>query len=329
MSSSRWSFASGILATGIVFAGVAIGAIAYLAGEGVGAQSGSMGPALGFVPEGASLVGYVDLKSVASSPLAETWSEGVRERTPLEALDDIRESTGIDILSDVDSVTLAIGPGSGKSERWGIAVTGAFDRERLLEALSRRQSGVEPSTHGGTDLHVLKTGTESTAMAFPDDSILLFGDVAYVREMLDAGSGRKPSGSESLARLGYGGFEGETFWIAGAPPEFVNGLVGRGSEKASLRSFAVTGRLETDLLLRARGRATDPKTAQELADVVRGLVALGRLRQDSSAQGAILGKMAESVSVELADEAIDVNLMVPYDSIRQLLESQRKVAAQP
>jgi hypothetical protein len=29
------------------------------------------------------------------------------------------------------------------------------------------------------------------------------------------------------------------------------------------------------------------------------------------------------------DDAIDVNLLVPYDSIRQLLESQRKVAAQP
>jgi hypothetical protein len=329
MNSSRWTFASGILATGIVLAGVAISGAAYFAAERVSAQSGSMGPSFGFVPQGASLIGYVDLKSVASSPLAESWSDGTRERTPFAALDEIEESTSIDILNDVDSLTLAVGPGTGKPERWGIALTGAFDRDRLVEKLSTHKGDVETSSHAGTDLYLIRSGTQSTAMAQPDDSTLILGDPAYVREMLDAGNGAKPSATGNLESWGYDGFEGETFWFAGTPPDFVHGLVGRGSEKASLRSFAVTGRLDTDLLLRARGQAVDSKTAQELADVVRGLVALGRLRQDSSPQGAVLGKMMESVSVELVDDAVDVNLLVPYDSIRQLLESQRKVAAQP
>lgn len=326
MNSSRWTFAAGVLATGIVVAGITIGAVAYVGGEGVSPRTGSVGPSLAFVPQGASLIGYVDLKSVASSPLADSWSDGIRERTPLTAFDEIRESTGIDVLNDVDTLTLAVGPGPGKPERWGIAVTGAFDRERLLEKVSHHPGGVETWTHEGTDLHVMKTGAESTAMALPDDATLLLGDAAYLREMLDAGSGRKPSASGNLESWGYGDFQGEAFWLAGAPPEFVKGLVDRGGEKASLRSFAVTGRLEIDILLRARGKAKDPKTAQELADVVRGLVALGRLRQDSSRESAILGKMAESVEVELAEEAIDVSLLVPYDSIRQLLDRQRKEA---
>ena len=329
MNSSRWTFVSGILATGVVFAGVLVGAVAYFGGRGVSAQTGSGGPSLAFVPKGASLIGYVDLKSVASSPLAESWSESMRERTPFSALDELEESTGIDAMNDIDSLTLAIGPGTGKPERWGIAVEGVFDRDRLVEKLSTHKGGVETSSHAGTDIYLIRSGTQSTAMAQPDDSTLILGDPAYVREMLDAGNGAKPSATGNLESWGYGGFEGETFWFAGTPPDFVHGLVGRGSEKASLRSFAVTGRLDTDLLLRARGQAVDSKTAQELADVVRGLVALGRLRQDSTPQGAVLGKMMESVSVELVDEAIDVNLLVPYDSIRQLLESQRKVAAQP
>jgi hypothetical protein len=326
MSSSRWTFTAGVLAAGIVLAGVTIGAVAYFGGEGVSAQTGSGGPSLGFVPRGASLIGYVDLKSVASSPLAESWSEDVPSFRPLAALDEIRESTGVDILNDVDALTFALGPGSDKPERWGIAVTGVFDRDRLLEKLARHRGGVETSTHGGTDLHVMKTEKEPTAMALPDDSVLLLGDAAYVREMLDAGSGRRPSAAGSLDSWGYGNFQGEAFWLAGTPPDAVNGLVGRGIENASLVSFAVTGRLETDLLLRARGRTKDPKTARELSDVVRGLVALGRLRQDSSPQSAILGEMAESVSVELEEEAIDVSLLVPYDSIRQLLRSQQKEA---
>jgi hypothetical protein len=306
MNSSRWTFASGIVATGIVLAGVIVGAVAYFGGEGVSAQTGSVGPSLAFVPQGASLIGYVDLKSVASSPLAESWSQGTRERTPFAAFDEIAESTGIDILNDVDSLTLAVGPGKGKPERWGIAVTGVFDRERLVEKLSTHEGDVENSSHAGTDLYLIRSGTQSTAMAQPDDSTLLVGDPAYVREMLDTGSGAKPSATGALEGWGYGDFQGEAFWFAGTPPDVVHGLVGRGSEKESLRSFAVTGRLDADLLLRARGQAVDSKTAKELADVVRGLIALGRLQPDSSPRGAVLGKMMESVSVELVDQAIDV-----------------------
>jgi hypothetical protein len=326
MNTSRWTFATGILATGIVLAGVAIGAAAYFASEGVSAQTGSVGPSLAFVPQGASLIGYIDLKSVASSPLAESWSESTRERTPLAALDEIEESTGIDLLNDVDSVTLAIGAGTGKPERWGIAVEGVFDRDRLVEKLSAHKGEVETSSHAGTDLYLVRSGTQSTAMAQPDDSTLLLGEPAYVREMLDAGSGARPSATGNLEGWGYGDFEGEAFWFAGTPPDVLHGLVGPGSEKDSLRSFAITGRLDTDLLLRARGQAVDSKTAQELADVVRGLIALGRLRQDPTPEGTVLGKMMESVSVELVEESIDVNLLVPYESIRKLLESHQKEA---
>ncbi len=329
MNSSRWTFASGIVASGVVLAGVLVGAVAYFGGQGVSAQTGSGGASLAFVPQGASLIGYVDLKAVASSPLADSWSETVRERTPFAVLDELEESTGIDALNDVDSLTLAVGPGSGKPERWGIAVKGVFDRDRLVEKLSAHKGEVETSTHAGTDLYLVRSGSQTTAMAQPDDSTLLIGDAAYVREMLDSGSGAKPSATGSLEAWGYGDFQGEAFWFAGTPPDVVHGLVGRGSGNDSLRSFAVTGRLDSDVLLRARGQAVDSKKAQELADVLRGLIALGRLQQDSSPRGALLGRVMESVSVELADQQIDVNVTVSYDSIRELLENRQKVAAQP
>ncbi len=329
MNSSRWTFLSGILASGVVLAGVLVGAVAYFDARGASAQTGSGGPSLAFVPRGASLIGFVDLKSVASSPLAESWSEATREQTPFAALDELEESTGIDALNDIDSLTLALGPDSGKLERWGIAVKGVFDRDRLVEKISAHEGEVETSIHAGTDLYLIRGGSKTTAMAQPDDSTLLIGDASYVREMLDSGTGAKPSAAGSLEAWGYGDFRGDAFWFAGTPPEAVQGLVGRGSANESLRSFAVTGRLDADLVLRARGQAVDSKKAQELADVLRGLIALGRLQQDSSPRGAALGRVMESVSVQLADRLIDVNLTVPYDSIRELLESRGKVAAQP
>jgi hypothetical protein len=327
MNSSRWTIVSGILATGIVLAGIVVGSVAYFGGEGVSARTGSMGPSLGFVPQGASLIGYVDLKSVASSPLAESWSETARERTPFAALDELEEATSIDVLNDVDSLTLAVGPGSEKPERWGIAVKGVFDRSRLVEKLSTHQSDVETETHAGTNLYLIRSGAQPTVMAQPDDSTLLLGEPAFVREMLDAGAGAKPSASGSLEKWGYGDFQGESFWFAGTPPESIHGLVRRGGGMESLRSFALTGRLDTDLLLRARGEAVDSKTAQELADALRGVVALARLQQDSSPRGDVVTGMMESISVELADQRIDVSLALPYDSIRELLESHATATA--
>jgi len=327
MNSSRWTVVSAVLAAGIVCAGVAVGAVAYFAGAGF-ALASRTGPSLSFVPKDATLIGYVDLKSVASSPLAETWANDVQGKTPFAALDEIHESTGIDIRNDVDSVTLAVGPESVKPERWGIAVAGTFDRDLLADKLSKTTGRAQTSTYAGTPLYLASEGT-STAMAFPDDSILLLGEPAYVREMLDAGAGRKPSAIENVRSWGFGNFDGEAFWFAGTPPDVLRGLVARGAENAALRSFAVTGRLETDLVLRARGQAADAKTAQELADVIRGLIALGRLRQDASPHGEALGKLTEAISVERVDDAIDVNLTVPYDSIRQILSRQGKDAAQP
>ncbi len=327
MSSSRWTFAPGLVAGGIVVAGVAFGAAAYFGGKGVRTQNVSRGPSLEWVPAGPTLVGYVDLESIASSPLADAFEEdldAVREQGHLDALREIEESTSIDILNDLDSLTLAVGPGADKPERWGIALRGSFDRGRLLGKVSERKAVVETSTYSGIEVHGIERGKESTAMAQPDDSIVLFGEPAYLREMIDAGSGRKPSAAGNLAGFRFEDFQSETFWFAGAPPEFVHGLVGRGTDKVSLRSFAVTGRLDTDMLLRARGEAVDGKTAQELADAVRGLVALGRLREDGSREGAAFGKILESISIDLVEDEIDVSLLVPYDSIRQLLSRKRK-----
>jgi hypothetical protein len=322
MSSSRWTLAPGVAAAGIVAAGLAVGAAAYLGTEGVSAQSASSGPSLEFVPEGATLVGYVDLKAVASSPLAETLSDATRNQGQFGELETFEEATSIDVLDDVDSATLAVGPGAGKKERWGMVVQGVFGRARLLEKLAASKNVVETSTYEGTTVYSIQSGTESTAMALPDDSILLFGEPSYVRDMLDAGAGRKPSATGIVSSLRYGGFEGETFWFAGAPPDFVHGLVGREKKASTLRSFAVTGRLDTDLVVRARAEAIDAAKAQELADVLRGLVAFGRLQQGDAG----LGKILESISVDLVDDEIDVNLLVPYESIRELLDKKSREA---
>jgi hypothetical protein len=212
-----------------------------------------------------------------------------------------------------------------------LSLEGAFDAEAAAKKLLEDEPGLPVEDYQGTTLYRFgKASRESAeaAMAVTGPTSALFGHPVYLREMLDAGHGRKPSAAGVVEGWGFGSFAEESFWIAGQPSKTLNAMVGRGSEVPPLQSFALSGRLATELSLRLRGKAPDAASAQKLADVVRGLVALGRLQMGSSSSSPELGTIANSIQVELQAEQIDVSLTVPYDTIRKLSERRRREAAE-
>jgi hypothetical protein len=323
MISSRFTTLAALAATTVVLGGLATGAFLYLAGEEVSAK----GPAFRFLPAGANLVGYLDMKALAKSPLAESWAS-ISDRKEWQGLEEIRENVGIDLLEDVDSLTLAVAPGPDDDPRWGIVLEGAFERKHFLDKLEKAHPGLETSRHEGTDLYIVK-GASGSAFALPGPTTLLFGETDYVREMLDAAAGRKPSvppetwGKSDVEVDALNG--PESFWLAGKPPEFVRAS-GPGS---SIQSFRVSGHLGSELFLHARGRTADEKSAQELANVVRGLIALARLRGDSTAERATLEEAMESISIETAGDSVDLSLSMPYESVREILEPSARAQGEP
>jgi hypothetical protein len=212
MISSRFTTLAALAATTVVLGGLATGAFLYLAGEEVSAK----GPAFRFLPAGANLVGYLDMKALAKSPLAESWAS-ISDRKEWQGLEEIRENVGIDLLEDVDSLTLAVAPGPDDDPRWGIVLEGAFERKHFLDKLEKAHPGLETSRHEGTDLYIVK-GASGSAFALPGPTTLLFGETDYVREMLDAAAGRKPSvppetwGKSDVEVDALNGHE--SFWLA-------------------------------------------------------------------------------------------------------------------
>ena len=67
MNKSRWML---VLACGVLVGGVGFGALAHVVTGGVAAQS-TVEPRIGYVPDSATVVGYVDVQALASSPLTE------------------------------------------------------------------------------------------------------------------------------------------------------------------------------------------------------------------------------------------------------------------
>ncbi len=335
MKKSRWTLT---FAAGLVVAGLGIGAAAYLASTQVEAQSTGLSDTLAYMPATTTVVGHINFTSLMSSPLTEKWEEKL-EGT---GLNDFREMTGLDPFNDLYGASFAVvtpkeaslgGPLSMSiPERWGVAVRGSFDKEKLL-AKVRENASIETETYASTTIYHVTPHVDTKidsgdaddssrtlpAFAFAGLDTLLFGEPEYLKEMLDVGAGRAPSAGASIAeRWGEGHFAQDTFWVAASLEQGFGQMLPQGTNIPPIQSFALSGRLDMELGLRARGQAADSEAATKLADVVRGFVALGSLQQGEDPD---LGAILDSIQIEQVDNEVAVSLSVPYETLERL--SQR------
>ena len=71
----------------------------------------------------------------------------------------------------------------------------------------------------------------------------------------------------------------------------------------------------------ARGRAADPESAQKLADVVRGFVALGSLQQQAKPE---MQAVLDSVQIQILENTVEAYLVVPYETLRRLAQQEKE-----
>ncbi|HXV60950.1 MAG TPA: hypothetical protein VEK15_09670 [Vicinamibacteria bacterium] len=327
---TRWILT--IAATTLV-SGLCIGALAHVARRSESQESLPLTEShLKWVPSSATLAGHVNLRALAESPLFEAWRLREEARTGLEALSELRRRTGIDPLTDLDTATFSVVESAQASpnsppEHWGVSVRGAIDGTHLLREL-RKHGEVVSGEYEGIAVHEFtdRRGRE-LAFAVASADTLLVGGPDYLRQMLDAGAGKEPSvGLETLLE-GIDGpsLRNETFWVVGKASKTIGSLLstGPGSDLPSIRSFALSGRIARDLQLKAQGKASDAVAAQQLADVARGMAALGRLREGMD---PTFLSVLESVSIAQLDDRIEISVTVPNAAMERLLESNLEKA---
>src|SRR5688572_17442394 len=78
----------------------------------------------------------------------------------------------------------------------------------------------------------------------------------------------------------------------------------------ALQSLIVTGDLEPMLSVQITGGAADPAGATNLADVVRGFVALASLQAGSNPE---LKQLASAISVTTNASEVQINARIPYE----------------
>jgi hypothetical protein len=277
-----------------------------------------------------------DVKRFTASPFYARFASE-RGMQP-EALRELEEKTGLDPARDIDQVVVAGSPAAGKGAPGLAMVFGRFDTYKLGRALETEGKAVGLNVDG-VSVYGFKEGdahARPLALALLDENHLLFGP----RPAVEATVGSRTRGETPLRQNAVllGLVEkvrpGSTFWMVGdqsllagmpATVPAPGGADGATVSLPALKSLTVTGDLDPQVSLSVTGEAADEMAAKNLADVVRGFVALVSLQ---ARQKPELQQLTSAVSVATEQNRVLVSARVPYELL-DALRAQAKPGAAP
>lgn len=332
MTRSRWV----VLGSSVV---VAVGALAATGAIYLSPARAAVGPmpAEGLIlPADTRFVVGLDVRRLVESELY-TTSAGRRAIRP-EAFTELEERTGLNPERDLDQVVIAGGPsaGTGRQTPGLVLVSGRFDRYKLSRAIETSRKGVTWKDHQGITVYMFGEGRKGAdAAAFLDDDTLVFGSQAAVeRAIASRAGGQAPLRTNaSLMALLERVKPGSTFWMVGdqsllsnLPPSIPapGGSDGASLQLPAVRNLIVTGDLDPQIALEAIADTADEAAAKNLADVVRGLLALGALQGNQKPE---LKELASAVSVSTEVNQVHLNARIPHALFQSL--QPKKTAESP
>jgi hypothetical protein len=313
---------------------VALGLIAGLGALWLDPARAAVGPLPGealILPADARFVMGFDVKRFAASPFYERYAS--RRGMQPEGLRELEEKTGLDPARDIDQIIVAGSPAAGHTGL--VMALGRFDLYKLGRTLETEGKAAGHTVEGVT-VYALKEGdARPLALAFLDEGTLLFGP----RDQVEAAVGSRLRGEAPLRKnaaliaLAEKVRPGSTFWmvgdqslLAGLPASVpAPGAQGSGASVSlpALRGLIVTGDLDPEVSLSITGEAADDAAAKNLADVVRGFVALMSLQAQQKPE---LQQLASAVTVATEANRVLVSARLPYEMIDALQAKARPTA---
>lgn len=243
------------------------------------------------VPDNARWVAHLDMeKFVATNLYGYLEKSGAFEIKSR----DLDRWLKIDIPRDVTGVTV-FGLGDGTKDQAVVAVSGKFDKPGLLSLIALDADHKEIA-YGGTTIY--STGDDGFGAFVNDNLVVLSESQAGIEKALDTAAGKSKNFtgtglSASLKEIPSGAF------LSGVLPD----LSGLGKELGQSKMldnasgvFFLAQEKQDNLLVRIQLTSASPESAKNMADIVNGLVALGRMSAGQS-QGGDQAEMARMVSL--------------------------------
>ena len=332
----------------IVAVGLCTGLVAFYNG-GMTLMSAAQGPSeLAYLPANATAVAYANVRDVMNSEFRQKLNQAIPTG---EGRDEFLKETGIDIERDIDTVVASM---SAAEKEAVVLVRGRFN-EGQIESLLRQGTGdVEqyqgirvvtgapkpPAMMDGADgtmpRDVANPGEHTMSVAFLETGLLAIGQTAAVKRAIDSKvSGQNVTTNGELMKYVNDIRGGQSAWAVGRMdamkqqadiPEQVL------QHMPAVQWVALTTQINGGVTGSIRADTLDDAAAENLRDVIRGGLAMGRLvsGQDQkfkmlldSLQMSGTGKTV-ALTFSVSPEMVDV-----LAGLAQLSDMQPKPATTP
>lgn len=336
----------------ILVAGLCTGLVAYYGGfPGVSAQSGPS--ELAYVPDSAAVVAYADVQEVMSSELRKRVHDVMPPDAEPKGQEEFKRQTGIDIEKDIDHIVAAVLPrateDAGQPDAGFVAFRGRFDTVRL-EGLAREHGG-EVGDYKGKRLIVLKRMHEGDAakpsdvepqtdarpatrvrptfvLAFAEPGLVMFGDEQTVRAAIDtATGGRSIMSNPEVMNLVKAVDNGANAWAVGRFDILASRAhlpEGMSAKIPAIKWFSAAGRVNGGISATLRAEARDDQAAQNLRDVLNGLMALARMQSDAKPE---IQALMQTMALTGTGKTVELTFTVPSEILDTILKQHHVVAA--
>ena len=316
---------------GIVVVGLGSGLVAYYGGGFPSLSASRSGPSeLSYVPADASVVAYANVREVMDSQLRQKMKAALPNETGQQ---EFQAETGIDIERDIDYVVAAMTtPGAGGLQQQpnGLVVARGRFNTTQLETFIRDHGGVVEEYKGKRLVKATDSGMNkpphTVVLAFLESGLIGIGSEDAIRSSIDAQlSAQSITSNNDMMELVADIDNGNNAWAVGRfdaiqsqahlPAEI-------SSKIPSIKTFAVMTHIDGGLNGMLRAETRDDQSAENLRQVVQGLLALGRMQNDPKATAII-----NSLQLSGTGKTVALSFAVPAE-IFDALAAMHKDGAQ-
>jgi hypothetical protein len=313
----------------ILVVGLGTGIVASYMGLPVSVFTSAAGPEeLEYVPADAAVVAYANVRDVMNSQLRQRF----REMEPTqEHQNEFEEKTGLNFEQDIDTVVAAMMPKTAAAARpdgaFLILARGRFEAARLESLALEHGATVEDYqgkrliTHHDTDRD--DKPDADMAVAFVEADLIAFGNTPSVKASIDARrENRNVVGNIEMMRL-VSELDNANAWAIGRF-DAIAGQAGLPTEIASqmpaITWFSAAGHINGGVSGVLKAEAKDETAAQNLRDVLKGLLALAKM-QAGSKPG--MQQLADSLILSGEGKSVALSFSVPSE-VLDVLEGLAK-----
>ena len=332
----------------ILVAGLGTGLVAYYGGGFPSLSASRSGPSeLSYVPADAAVVAFANVREVMDSQLRQRLKTVLPQE---QGQKEFEAQTGIDIERDIDYIVAAMTSANAQEPNGLVVARGRFNTTQL-ETLAREHGGVVEEYKGKRLVKASAINVENPAipnmpevhkaghtvmLAFLEPGLVGIGSETAIKSAIDAQlSAHSITSNNEMMELVSDIDHGNNAWAVGRfdaiashakiPAEIASKL-------PAVKTFAVMTHIDGGITGTLRAEARDDASADNLRQVVQGLLALGKMSNDPKAMALLnslqLGGSGKTVklSFSVPSEVLD---MIPVKKIEGGADHQPVLPQEP